>query len=347
MLGSFKGIGFRIFAAVLGVIALGAGIYLTFIQSAGYKKATATIVSIEDDPNYVPDAGSDNDAKRIIKVKYTVDGKEYTKDLDSDSPSYKVGGEVEIRYDPKDPGKIHSSPVFGIVIMIIGGVILLFVIVWTVKEKTSVKKLKQTRGETAYLPSEKGEQRELYFITDTGTPKYGHRIEDKNRRVLYEAKMTKFTMTSPYGFDFIDHEHNVTTPHLVGHEEETDWNMILIDNHYTFTLDGEDIWKHLKRNGITVESKLASGKAIAGVYTIFRNGEQLAVAETTSKYVHEEDAEAHNVAGKIPTQGFYRIYTCEKNLDLLFVAIMAFARSGAADDKGGRFGMLKGTLKNG
>ena len=53
----------------------------------------------------------------------------------------------------------------------------------------------------------------------------------------------------------------------------------------------------------------------------------------------------HKVASKVPVRGFYRIRTAEKNLDLLFVAILAFARSGAADDKGGTFGMLKGTLR--
>lgn len=345
MLGSFKGIGVRILAVILAVIALGAGIYISFFQSAGFEKTTATIVSIEDDPDYVPDPNNANDRQRIVTIKYSVDGKEYTRKLDSDSPSYQVGGEVEVRYDPKNPGTVHSTPIFGYIFMAIGGVILLFVIVTAVKEKSSVKQLKEDRGETVYLPSEKGEQRTLYFLTDLGTPKYGHRIEDKNRRVLYEAKMTKFTLTAPFGFDFIDHEHNTTTPHLVGHEEDTEWNSLLLDNHYTFKLDGEDIWKHLKRNGITIDSKLALNNTVTSAYRILRDGEEIAAMEATSQYVHEEDEAEHKVAAKVPVRGFYRIHTAEKNLDLLFVAILAFARSGASDDKGGNFGMLKGTLK--
>ena len=346
MLGSFKGIGIKILAAIIAVIALGVGIWMTFFQSAGFEKTTATIVSITEDPDYIPDPNSANDKQYIVTIKYTVDGKDYTRVLDSYSPSYQVGGEVEVQYDPKDPSTVHSSSIFGIVIMAIGGVILLVIIFTTIKSKTSVKQLKETHGETVYLPSEKGEQRELYFLTDVGTPKYGHRIEDKNRRVLYEAKMTKFTMTSPFGFNFIDHEHGTTTPHLVGHEETTEWNSLLLDNHYTFTFDGEDIWKHLKRNGISVNSKLASGKVLTSSYHILRDGEEIAYVETTSQYVHEEDAEKHKVAGNIPVQGFYRIQTREKNLDLLFVAILAFARSGALDDKGGSFGLLRGTLGN-
>jgi len=71
---------------------------------------------------------------------------------------------------------------------------------------------------------------------------------------------------------------------------------------------------------------------------------EIARAESTSQYPHEEDAEAHKVAAKIPVQGFYRVWTREKNLDLLFVTLLAFARSGAADDKGGSRGALLGTL---
>lgn len=344
MLGSFKGIPLKIFAAVLAVIALGAGIYISFFQTAGFETTKATITSIEEDPNYIPDPNTENDKQYITTIQYTVGEKEYTRTLDSYSPDYNVGKEVEVKYDPKNPGTVHSTPVFGYVIMVIGGAILIFVIVWTVKDKKSVKQLKELQGETVYLPSEKGEQRTLYFKTDLGTPKYGHQIEDKNRRTLYEAKMTKFTLTAPFGFDFIDHEHNTTTPHLVGHEEDTEWNSLLLDNHHTFKLDGEDIWKHLKRNGITVDSKITLNSTVTSAYRILRDGEEIAVMEATSQYVHEEDEAEHKVAGKVPVSGFYRIHTREKNLDLLFVTILAFARSGAADDKGGAFGMLKGTL---
>ena len=346
MLGSFRGIPFKIMAIVLAVIALGAGIWMTFIQSAGFQSTKATIISIEDDPDYVPDPNTENDKQRIVTVKYTVDGKDYTRTLDSYSSTYQVGSEVDVQYDPKDPGTVHSSPIFGIVLMIIGGVIVLILIIVTVKKSLSVKKLKEVQNDTVYLPPEKGEERELYFITDVGTPKYGHRIEDKNRRVLYEAKMTKFTVSTPFGFDFIDHEHGTKTPHLVGHEEASEWNSLLIDNHYTFTLDGEDIWKHLKRNGISVESKFAEGKVLTTAYAVKRNGEKIADFMTSGQYVHEDDAEKHKIAGNVPVRGFYRIHTREKNLDLLFVTILAFARSGAADDKGGQKSILFNAMKN-
>ncbi len=341
---SFKGPGLKIFASVLAAIALIAGIWFTFFQSAGFEKTTATIVSIQDDPDDIPEEGST--PNRIIMVKYTVNGKEYTARLDTDAPNYAVGTTVEVQYDPKNPGTIHSGFGFGIYLIIAGGAILAIVIVSTIVQKVSVKKLKETQGETVYAPSEQGEEeRELYFITDVGTPKYGHRLEDKNRKVLYEAKMTKFAVATPYRFDFIDHTKNKTTEHLVGQQEETDWNSLILDNHYTFKLDGEDIWKHLKRNGITITSRFASGKVLVGAYNICRNDIEIAHMESTSQYVHEEDEEKHKVASKIPVRGFYRVYTKEKNLDLLFVTILAVARSGANDSKGGGRSILFNTIK--
>jgi hypothetical protein len=342
---SFKGPGFKVFAAILAVIALGVGVYFTFFQSKGYEKTEATIVSIENDPDSIPDADTENDVRRIVTVKYTVGGREYTTQLDSDSPSYEVGKTVKIMYDPKNPEKITSSKGFGVYLMIAGAVILLLVVGLTVKKKIDVKKLKEAQGETVYAPSEQGEERELYFLTDLGTPKYGHRIEDRNRSVLYEAKMTKFTLAGPFGFDFIDHEHGTTRAHLVGHQEETDWNSFLIDNHYTFSLDGEDVWKHLKRNGVKVESRFAQGKVLFPSYTVSRDGAEIGRIEASSQYVHEEDAEEHAIADKVPIPGFYRIFTSEKNLDLLFVVALAFARSGATDDKGGSRKILFNTLK--
>lgn len=341
---SIKGPGFKIVAGIIALVALVAGVYFTFFQSAGYVDGKATIVSIEEDPNYIPDPDKTDDKQYIVTATYTVDGKEYTRVLDSYSPSYKVGGTVDIKYDPKDPGKVTSGFGFGIYIMIAGGVILLLIIVLTIKKRASVKKLKQTVGEITYAPSEKGPERQLYFLTDIGTPKYGHRIEDKNRKVLYEAKMTKFTVATPFGFDFIDHEHNKVTPHLIGHTEETDWNMILIDNNSTFTLDGQDVWKHLRSIGVKIDSRLGEAQGIMPSYTISKDGEVLAYAETTSQHVHEEDAENHKIVSKTPVPGFYRVRTCEKNLDLLFTILVAMARSGATDERGGSRRMLFNTI---
>ena len=193
-----------------------------------------------------------------------------------------------------------------------------------------------------YAPSDKGEERKLYFLSDLGTIKIGHQLEDSSRNVLYEAKVTKFSPIGAIEMDFIDHLNNKTTPHKVGHEVEVDYGSILIDNKSTIKLDGEDIWKHLKKNGITIDSSFTKGKILTPTYSIKRNGEEFAVLQATSKFVHEEDEEAAGLSKVVPVRGFYRITTREKNLDLLFVVAMAFARTSSNDSEGGNFGLLFG-----
>jgi len=202
---------------------------------------------------------------------------------------------------------------------------------------------KSDKSSASYAPSVKGEPRQLYFLTDTGTAKVGHRMEDVNKKVLYEAKVTKFSLVGATGMDFIDHVKGTTTPHQVGHEIETDYHSILIDNHSGFRFDGEDIWKHLKRNGVVIQSSFMSGKPLWPQYRVLRDGEEIAVLQSSGVHVHEEDAAGDGKLAKmIPARGYFRIQTREKDLDLLFVVAMAFARTSALDGEGGSFGLLFG-----
>ena len=202
---------------------------------------------------------------------------------------------------------------------------------------------KSDKSSASYAPSVKGEPRQLYFLTDTGTAKVGHRMEDVNKKVLYEAKVTKFSLVGATGMDFIDHVKGTTTPHQVGHEIETDYHSILIDNHSGFKFDGEDIGKHLKRNGVVIESGFMSGKPLWPQYRVLRDGEEIALLQSSGVHVHEEDAARDGKLAKmVPARGYFRIQTREKNLDLLFVVAMAFARTSALDGEGGSFGLLFG-----
>ncbi len=339
---SLRGPKLNYLAVVLGMIAAFIGVYGVFFQARGFEKTAATIISIEE-----TEASTADDKQYRATVEYTVNGKSYTSLLDTFSGSYKVGKTVTVLYDPKDPAIIHGSRGFYVYFLAVGVILTAGAVVSEVRRKRSIKEFEETRGETVYASSIQGEERELYFLTDLGTPKYGHRIEDRQRQVLYEAKMTKFTLTQPFGFDFIDHEHGVTAPHLVGHNEDSEWGSLLIDNHYTFELDGVDVWKHLKEHGVSVESSFDSGngRVIGKNYVIQRDGAEIARAETTSQYPHEEDEAEHKLAAKLPAAGFFRIWTREQNLDLVFITLMAFARTGASDDKGGSYGAVLGTLK--
>ncbi|MGX8698578.1 MAG: DUF3592 domain-containing protein [bacterium] len=339
-----KGPKLELVAALILVVTLAAGVYITFFHSRGFVKSTATIIEIQQE------SSADGDITYSATVEHVVDGKPYIGVLDSYSSSFRVGKAVQILYDPEDPSVIHASDGMGIYLIVMSAGILVFLAVRRVRLgrlQQEMQERQEMSGRRSYAPSVEGEERELYFLTDLGTPKFGHRLEDKSRRVLYEAKMTKFSVSLPCSFDFIDHEHGSTTPHLVGQEEDTEFSSVLIDSNSTFELDGEDIWQHLKRNGIRVESSLGagSGRVLGTDYRILRDGKEIARAQSTGQYPHEEDAAAHRVAGAIPVRGFCRVWTKEENLDLLFVTLLAFARTGAMDDRGGTYGAIGGTLK--
>ena len=65
---SLRGPKLKILAAVLAVIALAAGIYLTFFRSQGFVKATGTIVSLRED-------SSDDSSVYFPTVEYTLMGR--------------------------------------------------------------------------------------------------------------------------------------------------------------------------------------------------------------------------------------------------------------------------------
>ncbi|MBQ6519729.1 MAG: DUF3592 domain-containing protein [Anaerolineaceae bacterium] len=331
-----KGLKFKHFALIMAAVCIAAGIYLTFFHSAGFVPTKAVIVSITEDP----DAFADDSPSYIVTVNYTADGSAYTSRLDSYSPGFKEGKTIDVFYDPNDPSVVHGGSGIGIYSLVVGAALIAFVVITNIKTKQAKENMAHiaaSRGGERYAPSVKGAEREVYFLTDVGTAKYGHRIEDKDRKILYEAKMTHFSALTPCSFDFIDHEHSLTTPHMVGQQESSEWNSFLIDSHYTFELDGEDIWSHLKNHGVTVETGNVEG-SVWPRYRVSRDGEEIAVIESSSQFVHEEDAEKHTTMNKIAVPGFYRIRTREETLDLVFVTALAFARSGALNDEGGTYG---------
>ncbi len=333
---SFKENGFRYLALFMAVVAIVGGIYLTFFHSMGFVKTQATIQKIVEEV-------SDDSKTYRATVAYTVDGTEYSGEVNLDSSSHQTGETIEVLYDPKNPSEVHGGGFAGLYVIGVGILILAVVIGTQVRTRKALKKVKAHKEVfEAYPECAQGPERKVYFLTDTGTSKGGHRLEDADGKVLYEAKMTKFTLTAPYGFDFIDHEHGTTTPHLIGHEESSEWDALPLDSHYTFTFDGQDIWKHLKENGISVKSGLTGD--LHTEFRILRNGQEIATAQSTSQNVHEESGTKKSIlAGLVPVRGFYRVTTTQTDLSLLFVTLLAFARSGASDDHGGNTGVLFGS----
>ena len=144
---SLRGPKLKIFAAVLAVIALAAGIYLTFFRSQGFVKTTGTIVSLRED-------SSDDSSVYYPTVEYTVDGKIYSGELDTGSGSYKVGKTVPILYDPNDPAVVHDGSGVGIYFIVVGAVILAVVIWSSVQKKRGLQQLEEQRA--LFAPDERG-----------------------------------------------------------------------------------------------------------------------------------------------------------------------------------------------
>ena len=118
----------KIFAGILAAIVLIAGIYMTFFQSRGFVKATASITDVRMDSTgestiYYP------------TVDYTVDGKTYTTELDTGSGSYRIGQTLSVLYNPDNPTVAHDGGSIGLYLMIAGAVIMAVIAFSAIKEK--------------------------------------------------------------------------------------------------------------------------------------------------------------------------------------------------------------------
>ena len=125
---SVSGPKLKIFAGILAAIVLIAGVYMTFFQSRGFVKTTASITDVRMDSTgesmiYYP------------TVEYTVDGKTYTTELDTGSRSYRIGQTLSVLYNPDNPAVAHDGGSIGLYLMIAGAVILAVIAFSAIKEK--------------------------------------------------------------------------------------------------------------------------------------------------------------------------------------------------------------------
>ena len=127
---SVRGPKLKIFAGILAVIVLIVGVYMTFFQSRGFVKTTARITDVRMD-------STGESAVYYPTVEYTVDGKTYTKELDTGSGSYRIGQTISVLYDPNNPSAAHDGGGFGLYLIIAGAVILAVIIFSAIKEKQS------------------------------------------------------------------------------------------------------------------------------------------------------------------------------------------------------------------
>lgn len=186
--------------------------------------------------------------------------------------------------------------------------------------------------EEYHAPTPKtSELRKLYFQPDYVIPNAGFVVDDENRDVVYEFKMTKLNLLGKDTFEFVNHLENTSVTHEIGKtgtlSNDSSWFLSVLSTSSTFTYDGVDIWDYLHDQGIRISTSVKD-TIIGFTYVISHNGYEIGEISTSSQYVHEEDAEQHKIMGKLDgVYGCYRIRTHEEDLDLLLLVAFAFART--------------------
>lgn len=316
----------------VAILVTGLGVHSAFFATRGFESTTATIVRIDEET--VAGSTDPSDKTYTTYVTYTVDGREYTEALDTYVSGYKVGKEVKVKYDPADPATVRSASLgFSLYLMGFGLVLIVLSIVTFLKngrQRRETKGSKTTDGaepQPLFGPSRQlGEEREVYFLTDLGTAKGTCHIEDGDRDRLYEALCDKFSLMGDSLYTFADREHGTEKQYSVGKTlTQSSSGMFALDNHSSFLLDGKDVWKQLHRNGIRIETGL---EGLKWAYTIYRDDVEIARVVNTNKKVHEEDE--GGLLTKVPFPGFFRIWTCEENLDAVFLTVFAIGRTDMA-----------------
>ena len=150
------------------------------------------------------------------------------------------------------------------------------------------------------------------------TIKEGFTLVDENDNLVYEGRMTKFTLFKAAPYEFTNHITSKKEEHKIGKTvtaEESGVSGMFSTSSY-FKYDGEKIWHYLHDKGIRIDSNL-SGSKIGMTYEISFEGKHLAtIASSTPK-------------GKsiITTDMYYDVICEEKDLDLVFLVAFSIAKT--------------------
>ena len=165
------------------------------------------------------------------------------------------------------------------------------------------------------------ETKSYLFRVDKKFLKQGYVLLDENKNIVYEAKMTKFTIFTPFKFLFINHLAHTSVEHKVSHtvtlEQSTFGMLDFFSTKSSFKFDGKKIWDFLHEQGIRIDSHL-SNKVAGMTYTVSLKGKEIAtltMANPTGKKLF------------VVSDVCYNISTTEENLDWAFLSAFAFART--------------------
>ena len=154
----------------------------------------------------------------------------------------------------------------------------------------------------------------------TATMKQAFFLEDENGNVVYEGKMTKFSLFGASPFEFVNHVTNKSEEHKVGKtvtiEQGGNDLISFMSKRSYFKYDDKKIWDYLHDLGIRIDSKLSTSK-IGMTYEVSFEGKPLATIASSS------------LKGKsiITTDMYYDVICEEKDLDLAFLVAFSIAKT--------------------
>ena len=154
----------------------------------------------------------------------------------------------------------------------------------------------------------------------TGTMKQAFFLEDENGNVIYEGKMTKFSLFGASPFEFVNHVTNKSEEHKVGKtvtiEQGGNDLISFMSKRSYFKYDDKKIWDYLHDLGIRIDSKVSTSK-IGMTYEVSFEGKPLATIASSS------------LKGKsiITTDMYYDVTCEEKDLDLAFLVAFSIAKT--------------------
>jgi hypothetical protein len=145
-------------------------------------------------------------------------------------------------------------------------------------------------------------------------------LEDEMGNVVYESKMTKFSLFGASPYEFYNHKTNKVEEHKVGKtvtiEQGGNSLISVLSKKSYFKYDGKNIWDYLHDLGIRIENKPSSNK-IGMTYEISLEGKPLGTVATSSP------------KGKsfITTDLYYDVICEEEDLDLMFLTAFSIAKT--------------------
>ena len=316
------------FFVPLGVILIVFGIFTLGQNTKDYVETTGVITKVEA---CVP--VEDEPQQYDVYVAYTVDGENYGATFPNLTGDYKEGDAFRVFYDPADPKVTTNSrtgSLFSPILIVAGLAALAFGVLKTVKAFQKSRELDESAG--SQLPASEFDGfrtapgvKEYYFRIEENHLKPVYLMEDANRKVLYEGKMTQNSLVSARSFEFYDHTTGSAEMHEIGHTITNSYSDEFFSITSTFKFDGKDVWDVLHERGLRLTTDMRS-KFPKLVYFAARGGSPFAVIETSSRYVHEDEESEHRLA--VPAgKFFYRCWTASEDMETVFLTVFAISET--------------------